>query len=145
MKPEVEAWIDGGCEPNPGLGAWGVLLECNGTTKELWGPQEYPESFQHQTNQRMEIIAAIEALTALKTPCKVKIMSDSQYVVGTMTNGWRRRANLDLWQTLDVACKGHEVEWVKVKAHQGKNLRAHALVMRGLKFIKRWFGRGTAA
>jgi ribonuclease HI len=127
VKPEVEAWIDGGCDPNPGFGAWAAVLVCNGTTKEITGTEK------DSTNQRAELLAAIGALTALKTPCRVKIMSDSQYLVGTMTSGWRRRANLDLWDALDAASEGHDVEWVKVKAHQGGNLRPHALTMMVLK------------
>lgn len=128
---EVEAWIDGGCEPNPGLGAWGAVLKWNDQRKEMWGTEE------NSTNQRAELLAAIEALTALKTPCRVKIMSDSQYLVGTMTSRWRRRANLDLWRALDAASEGHNVEWIKVKAHQGGNLRPHALVVMALKKTKR--------
>jgi ribonuclease HI len=124
---EVEAWIDGGCDPNPGFGAWGAVLECNGHTKELSGTEE------ESTNQRAEMLAAIGALSALKTPCEVKIMSDSQYLVGTMSAGWRRRSNLDLWALLDAEAERHIVEWVKVKAHQGKNIRPHALAEMALK------------
>ena len=124
---EVEAWIDGGCNPNPGFGAWGAVLDCNGHVKELSGTEE------KSTNQRAEMLAAIGALSALKTPCKVKIMSDSQYLIGTMSAGWRRRSNLDLWALLDAEVERHDVEWVKVKTHQGKNLRPHGLVVAALK------------
>lgn len=118
----VEAWVDGGCEPNPGFGAFGSYLMCNGSTKKISGIE------LESTNQRAEILAAIITLEALKTPCQVKIMSDSQYVICTMSQGWSRRVNLDLWDRLDKACEPHEIKWVKVKAHQGKNLIPHNLV-----------------
>lgn len=124
---EVEAWIDGGCEPNPGFGAWGAYLRCNGSIRKLSGTED------ESTNQRTEILAAIGALEALKTPCRVKIMSDSQYVIGTMTQGWARRKNTDLWDRLDKACEPHEIEWVKVKGHQGLNLIPHNLVAAELR------------
>ena len=111
----------------PRLRGMGAVLKWGDHRKEISGTEEA------STNQRAEILAAIGALTALKTPCKVKIMSDSQYLVGTMTSGWRRRTNLDLWQALDSACEGHDIEWVKVKAHEGGNLKPHALVMMALK------------
>ncbi len=104
-----------------------------GHEREMWGPQEHPDSFEHQTNNRMEIIAAIEALRALKRPCKVRLHSDSQYVIGTMTLGWSRGKNKDLWDTLDEAANRHEVEWAKVKTHEGRNLRCHALVGMALR------------
>ena len=122
LKYEVEAWIDGGCEPNPGFGAWAAYLSCNGIIKKVSGVEA------DSTNQRMEILAAIGALEALKTPCRVKIMSDSQYVIGTMTENWRRRKNTDLWDRLFRACGEHEIEWVKVKGHKGLNVIPHNMV-----------------
>lgn len=81
------------------------------------------------TNQRAEIYAAVRALTALKVPCKVRVVSDSQYLVNTMQGDYRRRSNRDLWEALDAAAAPHEVEWILVRGHVGEqgNEIAHML------------------
>jgi len=140
-KPSVEAFTDGACSGNPGPGGWGVLLRYGDRERELCGGE--PET----TNQRMELAAAIEALKALKKPCRIIIHSDSKYVVqgmrewitGWKRNGWKNAskkpvANQDLWQALDEAAAGHEVTWEWVKGHAGhpENERADELARRGI-------------
>ena len=123
---EVEIYTDGGCRGNPGVGGWGALLRMGGHEKELKGSE--PET----TNNRMELTAAIQALKALKCPCKVILTTDSQYVKNGITqwlpnwkrNQWRTAAkkpvkNQDLWQQLDEAIQQHEIEWTWVKGHAG--------------------------
>jgi len=141
MKPLVDAYVDGACSGNPGPGGWGVLLRTGGREKELYGGETAT------TNQRMELTAAIEALKALKKPCRITIHSDSKYVVTGMTEwirewkprGWKTAAkkpvaNLELWQQLDRLAAGHEVRWQWVKGHAGhaENERADALARCGI-------------
>jgi len=124
---EVTIYTDGAAEPNPGPGGYGVVLLCGPHRKELSG------GFARTTNNRMEILAAIKGLEALKTPCKVRLHSDSQYLVNAMTEGWARRwqakgwkrnrhdkaVNPDLWEQLLKLCDTHEVEFIWVKGHAG--------------------------
>lgn len=132
---------DGACSGNPGPGGWGVLMASGAKTKELFGGT--PET----TNNRMELMAAIMALEALKTPCQVKLVTDSVYVRDGITkwihgwrkNGWRTAAkkpvkNDDLWQRLDEARNGHEIDWLWVKGHAGDpgNERADELARKGI-------------
>ncbi len=132
METSVEAWVDGGCSPNPGFGAWAARLTFKDNSLNLWGIEE------ESTNQRAELLAAIHALEALKKPCGVKIMSDSQYLIGTMNSGWAKRSNLDLWERLErlTHSEGFYVEFVKVKGHIGKNLVPHELVALALRTRK---------
>jgi len=133
---EVESFTDGGCRGNPGIGGWGALLRFGNIEKELSG------SAQQATNNRMELTAAIEALRALKRPCKVTLTTDSQYVKNGVSqwmanwkrNNWKTAAkkpvkNQDLWQALDEALAQHEVCWQWVKGHSGhsENERVDAL------------------
>ncbi|BBN59416.1 ribonuclease HI [Hydrogenovibrio marinus] len=133
---QVEIFTDGGCRGNPGIGGWGALLRMGGHEKELKG------AAKDTTNNRMELTAAIEALKALKRPCKVLLTTDSQYVKNGITqwlpnwkkNQWRTAAkkpvkNQDLWQQLDEAILQHQVEWAWVKGHAGhaENERADEL------------------
>lgn len=140
QRHKVVIYCDGGCVPNPGAGGWGVVLEYEGRHKELHGGE--PES----TNQRMEITAAIMALRALNRPCEVTLCTDSQYVAYTMSKGWSRKANVDLWQQLDDLVyvdffneQGHKVTWEWVKGHDGNsgNERAHELSMIGVREAQR--------
>ncbi len=136
----VEIFTDGACSGNPGPGGWGAILRYNGTEKELYG------GAAETTNNRMELMAAIQALNALKRPCKVKLHTDSRYVKDGITqwihnwkqNGWRTAAkkpvkNADLWQALDQALARHDVHWIWVKGHAGhaENERADELARRG--------------
>ena len=122
----VEMFTDGACKGNPGKGGWGVLLRMGETEKELSGGE------LHTTNNRMELMAAIQGLKALKRPCRVTLSTDSRYVMdgltkwihGWLKNGWRTAdkkpvKNAELWQELLAAAEPHRVEWVWVKGHAG--------------------------
>jgi ribonuclease HI len=137
----VEIHTDGACRGNPGPGGWGVLLRANGAEKELYGGEAAT------TNNRMELMAAIRALEALKRPSRVKLYTDSIYVmkgITTWIHSWKRRGwrtadkqpvkNEDLWRQLDEARLKHEVEWHWVKGHAGhpENERADALANKGI-------------
>ena len=122
----VEIYTDGACSGNPGPGGWGAVLIYQDTEKELSGSEI------HTTNQRMELQAAIAALTTLKYPCRVKLYSDSAYLVNAFlqnwirnwqANGWKNSQkkpveNQDLWLELIALSKTHDIEWIKVAGHQ---------------------------
>jgi ribonuclease HI len=143
---------DGACSGNPGPGGWGAILEFDGTEKELFG------GAADTTNNRMELSAAIEALTALKRPSVVELHTDSQYLRQGITswirnwkrNGWKTAdrkpvKNADLWQALDLLIATHKVDWRWVKGHAGHDLneRADALARKGMApFLKRKAGGG---
>ncbi len=139
----VVIYTDGACKGNPGPGGWGVYLKSEGFEKELWGGE------RNTTNNRMELTAVIEALTALKRPCKVSLYLDSEYVRKGITewiHGWKRKGwvtatrqpvkNAELWQKLDALVHGgaHQIEWHWVRGHAGDpgNERADALANRGV-------------
>ena len=140
---EVTIFTDGGCEPNPGPGGYGVILIYGNTQKELTG------GFSLTTNNRMELFAAIAGLQALKFPCMVKLYSDSRYLVDAMTKGWAQKwrengwwrnkkakaSNIDLWEKLIALCNKHQVEFEWVKGHAGlcANERCDKLSMASLK------------
>jgi len=136
MIEVVDIFTDGACSGNPGPGGWGALLRINGQEKELSGYE--PAT----TNNRMELMAVIEALRALKRPVSARVYTDSQYVqkgISEWIHNWKRRGwqtadrkpvkNADLWQALDAARQGHEVEWLWVRGHAGhvENERVDAL------------------
>lgn len=142
----VEVFTDGACKGNPGPGGWGALLRYGEQEKELFG------GARDTTNNRMELQAAIEALTSLKRPCKVVLTTDSQYVrqgitswlAGWKRNGWKTASkqpvkNIDLWQALDEQVARHDIEWRWVKGHSGhpENERADQLANRGVEEIGR--------
>ncbi|UXM96375.1 ribonuclease HI [Bartonella sp. HY329] len=142
---QIVIYTDGACSGNPGPGGWGALLQYNGHERELFGGEK------ETTNNRMEIMAAVEALNALKEPCKVDLFTDSVYVrdgiskwiEGWKRNGWQTSAkkpvkNMDLWQALDEARKRHDVVWHWVKGHAGhaENERVDALARQGVAEIK---------
>lgn len=123
---KVEIYCDGACRGNPGPGGWGALLRTDGHEKRLYGAES------HTTNNRMELLGAIEALRALKKECSVVLWTDSQYVKKGMTEwlegwkakGWRNAAkapvkNVDLWKMLDTEAARHQVDWRWVKGHAG--------------------------
>jgi ribonuclease HI len=154
-KPSaVEIWTDGACSGNPGPGGWGALLRFNGREKELFGGEK------ETTNNRMELMAAIEALNALKRPCEVHLHTDSQYVKGGITewlSGWKRNGwktsqkkpvkNDDLWRELDTARERHRVVWHWVKGHAGipENEKADELARRGMAPFKPGYVSGADA
>ena len=132
----VDIFTDGACSGNPGPGGWGVILRYDGEEKELHGGE--PAT----TNNRMELMAAIAGLEALKRPCRVHLFTDSTYVRDGVTkwihgwkkNGWRTAdkkpvKNVELWQRLDAARAPHQVDWIWVKGHSGhpENERADQL------------------
>lgn len=124
-KDVVVIYTDGGCAPNPGVGGWGAVLRHGRKVKELSGGEA------ESTNNRMELMAAIESLNTLKRRCRVRLVTDSQYVKNGVTQwmpgwkarGWKRKTgiikNLELWKRLDEAVQAHEVEWDWVKGHSG--------------------------
>jgi ribonuclease HI len=141
MAERVQLFTDGACKGNPGPGGWGALLRYNDTEKELFGGE------RETTNNRMELLAVICGLNALKRPCAVEVTTDSQYVKNGITqwihnwkrNGWKTAAkkpvkNADLWRELDDAIARHDVSWHWVKGHSGhaENERADALANRGI-------------
>lgn len=135
---KVEVFTDGACSGNPGPGGWGAILRNKGVEKELSGGEK------DTTNNRMEMMAVIEALEALTRPCDVVITTDSQYVMKGMQewlSGWKKRnwltaakkpvKNVDLWQRMDKAGASHKIDWVWVRGHQGhiENERADQLAV----------------
>lgn len=124
---KVVIFTDGACSGNPGPGGWGAILRCDGREKELSGGEA------HTTNNRMELTGVIEALSALKYPCKVTLTTDSKYVVDGITKGWaqgwRKRGwkksdgkpalNPDLWERLLELIAVHDVEFCWIKGHAG--------------------------
>jgi len=131
--PHVVIHTDGACSGNPGPGGWGAILTSGRHAKELKGGEP------HTTNNRMELMAAISALEALKKPSKVDLHTDSQYVqqgISTWIKGWKRNGwrtadkkpvkNIDLWQRLDAALAQHEVHWHWVKGHDGHEMNERA-------------------
>ena len=140
----VEIFTDGACSGNPGPGGWGVILRYGGHKKEMYGGEAWT------TNNRMELMAAIQALEALTRPTQVTLYTDSVYLrdgimkwVDTWkVNGWRTAnkktvKNVDLWLRLVSASGRHRVEWIWVKGHAGhpENERADALARRGIEDI----------
>ena len=142
----VDIFTDGACSGNPGPGGWGALMRIGTVEKELCGGE------LETTNNRMEMMAVIQALTALKRPCSVTLHLDSQYVlkgitewlVGWKAKGWKTAAkqpvkNVDLWQRLDalVSTAGHTIDWRWVKGHAGHpgNERADGLANRGVESV----------
>jgi ribonuclease HI len=138
----VEIFTDGACSGNPGPGGWGAVLRWNAHERELKG------FANPTTNNRMEMMAAIAALEALKRPSRVHIHTDSQYLRDGITrfiHGWKARGwktadkkpvkNIDLWQRLEAAMKPHQVEWFWVRGHSGhpENERADALARSGIE------------
>ena len=133
---QVEIFTDGSCKGNPGPGGWGAILRKGETEKELSGGEA------ETTNNRMEMLAAIRALQALKRPCEVRLTTDSKYLIDGITkwiHAWKKKdwktaskkpvANADLWQELDALDRHHTVEWLWVKGHAGhpENERADEL------------------
>lgn len=137
----IDIYTDGACSGNPGPGGWGALMTWNGEEKELSGGES------ETTNNRMEMLAAIEAIKAVKKPTKIRLHTDSTYLKDGITkwisnwkrNGWRTAAkkpvkNADLWQLLEEVIESHDVEWHWVKGHSGhpENERADELARQGM-------------
>ena len=146
MTDRVEIFSDGACRGNPGPGGWGALLRYKGHEKLLSGGEA------HTTNNRMEMMAAIQALESLRRPCKARVTTDSQYLHKGITEwlaNWKRRGwktagkqpvkNADLWERLDQALAQHEVEWHWVRGHSGhpENERADQLATQAIDEMMR--------
>ena len=142
MTPAVVIYSDGACSGNPGPGGWGAVMISGAHVKEICGGEP------GTTNNRMELMAAIQALEALKKPCKVELHTDSTYVMKGISEwifGWKKRGwktadgkpvkNDDLWRRLDTARARQDVSWNWVKGHAGHELneRADALARKGLE------------
>ena len=144
MSSVVRIYTDGACKGNPGPGGWGALLETGGRERELFGGEP------HTTNNRMELTAVIQALSALRRRCQVQLHTDSRYVQQGITewiHNWKKRGwrtadkkpvkNGDLWLALDDVAQQHDIEWLWVKGHAGHNgnERADALANRGVESV----------
>jgi ribonuclease HI len=116
----VVIYTDGACKGNPGSGGWAAILQCGGHTKEISGGEA------QTTNNRMEMMAVIQALKSLTRPCQVQLHTDSQLVVNTMTCNWKRKANLDLWSEIDHLATIHQIKWIWVRGHAGNPLNHRA-------------------
>lgn len=142
MSETAEIYTDGACSGNPGPGGWGALLRIGGQEKELSGFDP------NTTNNRMELMAVIEALRALKRPIAARVHTDSQYVqkgISEWIHGWKKRGwltadrkpvkNIDLWQALDAAAACHRIEWLWVRGHAGhaENERVDVLARRAIE------------
>lgn len=141
MSKVVEIYTDGACSGNPGPGGWGVLMRWNGHEKELNGGEE------ETTNNRMEMVAVIKALEAIKGNPKIELYTDSKYVMQGITEwleGWKAKGwktagkkpvkNVDLWQEMDVLVAQHDISFHWVKGHDGhpENERADSLAVAGI-------------
>jgi ribonuclease HI len=144
MSNTVDIWTDGACSGNPGPGGWGAILHYAGAEKEISGAEAAT------TNNRMELMAAIQALNALRRPSKVRLHTDSKYVMDGVTkwiHGWKKNGwktadrkpvkNEDLWRALDAAAERHEVNWKWVKGHADNemNNRADELARGAIKTL----------
>jgi ribonuclease HI len=145
VPPTVDIFTDGACSGNPGPGGWGALLRFGAVEKELSGG-ETPT-----TNNRMELMGAIQALEALKRPALVRLHTDSMYLRDGITKwlrGWKSRGwltadkkpvkNVDLWQRLEAAAAPHKIEWLWVKGHSDhpENDRVDALAREGIRRVR---------
>ena len=141
----IDIFTDGACSGNPGPGGWGAILRKGGSERELFGGEALT------TNNRMEMMAVIEALRALKEPVEARVHTDSQYVqkgISEWIHGWKRRGwktagkeavkNEDLWRELDRLAAQHQIEWLWVKGHAGhpENERADVLARRGVELAR---------
>ena len=129
-KPKVKIYTDGACSGNPGLGGYGIILIYK-TKENKTVTKEFSKGYKHTTNNRMELMAVIEALNLLKKPCEIELYSDSKYVIeainkgwldGWIANNWKNSSkkpvkNIDLWEKYLIAKKDHDIKFIWVKGH----------------------------
>lgn len=142
----IDIYTDGACKGNPGIGGWGAWLKCGEHSKEIFGGEP------HTTNNRMELMAVIRALEALKRPSTVRLHTDSKYVqqgISSWIHQWKKRGwktadkkpvkNEDLWRLLDEVAARHQIEWIWVRGHAGHdgNEKADELANRGCLSVTR--------
>jgi ribonuclease HI len=145
-KPIVEIFTDGACSGNPGPGGYGAILKYGKVQKEISG------CHQDTTNNRMEMMAVIEAMRQLKKPCRIKVATDSEYLVNGMTkwlDGWIKKnwvnsrkkpvLNRDLWEILKELSDPHDVEWTWIRGHRGhkENERCDEMARKAIKYCKK--------
>ena len=116
----IDIYTDGSCRPNPGPGGWAAIIVQDGTSHKLHGRED------NTTNNRMEMLAAIKGIGALPTGVNVCVHSDSEYLIKTMTKGWKRNKNQQLWADLDSEVAKRNVQWNWVKGHAGHPLNEEA-------------------
>lgn len=119
MSHTITLYTDGACSGNPGPGGYAALLVARDASGTIVKEREIFGGEPNTTNNRMEIRAVIEGLRALEKPTRVEIVSDSEYVIKTMTRGWKRNKNQDLWAMLDQEVARHQVKWTYVRGHAG--------------------------
>lgn len=147
---KITIYTDGACSGNPGVGGWGAVLMYGKTKKEISGAEE------NTTNNRMELLASINALNKLKEPCEVELYSDSAYLINAFKEGWidnwklnnwrnsdkKEVKNIDLWQELDRLCNTHKITFIKVKGHADNeyNNRCDTLATNAAAELKKMLG-----
>lgn len=119
MESRVTLYTDGACSGNPGPGGYAAILVASDGSGATLKERVITGGERQTTNNRMEIMAVIAGLSALTRPTRVEIVSDSQYVIHTMTKNWKRNKNKELWEQLDALCARHQVSWSYVRGHAG--------------------------
>lgn len=135
----IEIWTDGSCNPNPGPGGWSAIIIDGAEQRELFGGEH------DVTNNRMELLAVINGLSAIEQPSHITIFTDSKITMQCALKNWKRGANLDLWRQYDELARKHRVWFKKVKGHNGVTLneRADELANRGRLFVLGELGEST--
>jgi ribonuclease HI len=135
LNNKITLYTDGACSGNPGAGGYAAILVAHGENGEPIREKVITGGMKHTTNNQMEIMAVIEGLKALTRSTEVTIVSDSQYVIKTMTKNWKRNKNQDLWEQLDDLCATHKIKWKYVKGHAGHeyNERCDKLAVEEIK------------
>lgn len=129
---KITLYTDGACSGNPGPGGYAAILVAQDEHGNIIKEREACGGEAHTTNNRMEMMAVIAGLELLTRPTAVTVVTDSQYVMNTLTKGWKRRKNHDLWEQLDELCARHQVSWKYVRGHAGHeyNERCDKLAVR---------------
>jgi ribonuclease HI len=139
MNYRIVVYTDGACSGNPGPGGYAAILVAYDASGKVVKERTIVGGEKNTTNNQMEIRAVIEGLKTLTQPSEVRVVSDSQYVINTMTKGWKRRKNQELWDELDALCAKHKVTWEYIKGHAGHhyNERCDKLAVAEIEKIRR--------